>query len=1744
MGTLNVIALISGGKDSFFSILHCLANGHSVIALANLHPPLPSENGTDAEEQPTDDLNSFMYQTVGHTVIRLYGGALGIPLYRQPIVGTTLNAGKNYRPPGDDQPSVSSWPVDETESLVPLLQRILLDYPAANAISTGAILSDYQRTRVESVAVRLGLVPLSYLWQYPHLGCGLETSLLDDMRAVGQDARIIKVASGGLDPSFLWENVAEQRTTRRLLRAMERFGGLGGGAVLGEGGEYETLVVDGPPPLWKKRIDIGGQDRVIVHGGGGSAYLKFTGASLVAKECISPTLSPAEGSQRLGAFGNLHIPKLLGADFDKAIRSIDIGGEVDAGLNSIQPRETVCGGDLVVGDTWVVRRGEAALFISNMVADKRERGSVETEIADVVKRLRTLLESEDKTPDDIAHATILLRSMASFPCVNKAYSTLFARPNPPARATVACGEFLRGGIHVLLSAVVDLGQREFREGLHVQSRSYWAPANIGPYSQAIACPLQLNQDGVCRADSASDSLIYVAGQIPLEPATMEPPNLVGHELGDLFSFRFQVALALQHLWRIGESMCAKWWTGGVAFIARHPDIRRRAVIAGRVWEERNSARWGVCDAGSGGQEEEAIVDIWDRKYGGANAILGNGMTRSLLPNFELIDATGSLVPTSPFFAVEVDELPRGSHIEWSALGVSGPGRIRISDEIEIGSNCCILFKQCLFINGNTAMSYGTIRDGLPNDRFRSALEQMVLLDAKSHPQTVGSEKILQITLYTAKDPGWEAAWDSSSPPLCDLPAVTVMPCRSVWGKDGTRVGAGVVVRSETSSVKAAEDLSGLNAEFMAPQWLDSADAQSGVQGDISPGPSLRQLSRSPHPYRRRKIEPSRWQERPDFSGDHSDFAVLTPSPYPSDRGSGDEAKRNHTGRRHQRDFRSLSDSGTEADDESYTFLRGLPAPPVKLRKGLRDTRGEGIERSLTPPHLRGDETRDLTDYKEWPGADRYDPASKEANKAVERAQRIQRTEFIRRGVEFGLIACVGGLLLCREDVMRILKNWHRAELLCHFAAVVLILLLYPLRILLSQRNHPPPSAPPLKGYIRIPSTFDPAPVLYPILLPAYVALALLADDQRFLTPNLALSLASLPCQFFPGFRGTPGYNTLHWFTTVIPQIASEFIALPLERYTFVPYFPRMPSPCGLEREVLVCLYPLHQALLPVLRYLTTTSLLEAELQLLSTSLINLFIHAVSAQAVILKSLLWGGGITVFVLCAPVLRWGVALARVPKWKFRRAIQVARARSTLLDLLATVRRGRKQNVEDDGDGDSDVRGQFRFRGGRSRHDLRLQTCNVNGSRVVSDEAKESRSATEETKTLGFPDLDLGGVDQPFLPQRRHTLSSLSPPPSLPKRLKLASRDRRKRRTYSTIQSLLSLTYAQAKTRKWLYAGYVYLVIVLTVLVGIRSYIGEAALNGNEPVGWAIGYLFGNVQRLRLLLVEWNLDRWICLPPWETYESNRQPAYQMEYLRRRVLGEANTRLLISGYWLGVLAIGMLAVLRLRDVVEVDTRRKVFHGMMVAMMLPATYIDPVFTSLALGLILAIFLLLDLIRVSQLPPLSKPLAQFLTPYVDGRDLRGPVVVSHIFLLIGCAIPLWLSLAGIKRSGLGCWKGWDVGRREVGMVSGVVCVGMGDAAASLVGRRFGRSKWVWGGGKSIEGSVAFAVAVSVGLAFAKYWLVLGGWAGGSEDGLLMSIGKIGVAACGASLTEAVLTGGNDNVIVPIILWLFTKGLRI
>lgn len=870
---------------------------------------------------------------------------------------------------------------------------------------------------------------------------------------------------------------------------------------------------------------------------------------------------------------------------------------------------------------------------------------------------------------------------------------------------------------------------------------------------------------------------------------------------------------------------------------------------------------------------------------------------------------------------------------------------------------------------------------------------------------------------------------------------------------------------------------------------------------------LRQFTRSPHPYHRSRQPLSR---SPSEQGDS-----LQPPSY-------------------SKSSRTPSDSGTEADDESTGILRGLPAPPLRPRKGLRIGASGNVDGDAWLPRL-----------KPWPSFVRQvsrgsrrssEEAAEEEAIETERLRQKRRVEVLRRLMETALLLSVGVVVLLQRDARSLAWAWKK-ELITHAILLVGLYGFYPilLRISIRQRWRSWASKRP---FFSIPTSFDPAPLLYPIFIPIFVSLSLTNhNDPALIMPNIILSLASLPAPVIPLHGWINGVSIPHWVVAMIPVLISE-------HFTLDHHVPKPLILRGHEAESLLLLFPLHQALIPTLDFLLTTSILPAELQLLTTALINLFLFASSPQAEILKALLWLGGMCVFISCRHILHWEVTLARIPSWKFRRSPGKSQSPRKLLNLMdhrlcqKLSGTGFSDEPSSDSDGPGSVRRPRKAKTMQEVYESTPQAPSSAIGNVSAEEVFERHSRTGRA--------------------RRHTISTFEDAVQ-EERVRTTPGGRRKKLMGPGLTSFLTLTAAQAQVRKWLYAGYVYIISAIIILGPIRKYIAERALGGQDPFGWAIGYLFGNITTVRFWVLMTNLEYWIQLPPRPeaVLEADSCWLGWVEHLRQTTFGPANTRLLLMAYCLAVIVTGLAVVFQLSIVAEVDTRRKVFHGMMVLMFLPTVFVDPAFCALALALVLSIFLLLDLFRASQLPPISRPLTNFLAPYVDGRDHRGPVIVSHIFLLIGCSIPLWLSLADVARVGEGAWAGWEVSARDVSMVSGVICVGMGDAAASLVGRRYGRLKWFWGGGKSLEGSVAFVIAVSVGLVMVRAWLIGGGWPMADTESALLPTStsqfcaewawiccKAVLAAGGTSATEAILTGCNDNVVVPVVLWLLVRGLGV
>lgn len=221
---MKVVALLSGGKDSLYNLYLATREGHEVVAIANLKPP----------EGSSDELDSYMYQTVGHQAIEYIAESLEKPLFRANITGDSLNKNLHYEN-GDKG--------DEVEQLYDLLHDIRHKHNIEfDAISVGAIASSYQKHRCENICQRLNLTMLAYLWN------GDQDELLQSMIDSKFEAILVKVACLGLTEEHVGKTIAQMQPHLRELNKKYETN------ICGEGGEYETLVLN--CPLFKKRIII------------------------------------------------------------------------------------------------------------------------------------------------------------------------------------------------------------------------------------------------------------------------------------------------------------------------------------------------------------------------------------------------------------------------------------------------------------------------------------------------------------------------------------------------------------------------------------------------------------------------------------------------------------------------------------------------------------------------------------------------------------------------------------------------------------------------------------------------------------------------------------------------------------------------------------------------------------------------------------------------------------------------------------------------------------------------------------------------------------------------------------------------------------------------------------------------------------------------------------------------------------------------------------------------------------------------------------------------------------------------------------------------------------------------------------------------------------------------------------------------------------------------------------------------
>ncbi|XP_011497114.1 PREDICTED: diphthine--ammonia ligase [Ceratosolen solmsi marchali] len=537
---MKVVALISGGKDSCFNIMQCIAAGHEIVALANLYPV------------GKDELDSYMFQTVGHQGVEFIGEAMGLPLYREPTFGKSKMKEKHYLPTVDD----------EVEDLFRLLKTVK-DREDIQAVASGAILSDYQRIRVENVCSRLELVSLSYLWRRD------QEQLLNEMIECSVNAVLIKVASLGLEPRHLGKSISEMQP--HLAKMKEKYGL----NICGEGGEYETFTLD--CPLYIKSIVIDEYES-IVHSNDEVApagYLNFKKIHLQNKNSGEEKLTLQERLKNVAVKASFdYISEIVEPDFQdecnlsddenddlaKDNRDLIISNSGKCNLASMM--KITCKEEEYFNTPSINKNQTGWHWFGNIIGKNVEP---KLAMAEALDGLIDLVKKEDLEISDIVAVTIFLKDLSSYADINEVYVSRLVKVNPPVRV---CTE-IPINCHVVLDALAykkvekDDRKKHKKHTMHVQSISHWAPANIGPYSHAIRI----------------GDIISVAGQIPLVPGNM---NILDS------SIKRQCRLTLRHINRIVKAMDSntelRHIVQGICFLT-HPSF---ISSARKEWEKRTN----------------------------------------------------------------------------------------------------------------------------------------------------------------------------------------------------------------------------------------------------------------------------------------------------------------------------------------------------------------------------------------------------------------------------------------------------------------------------------------------------------------------------------------------------------------------------------------------------------------------------------------------------------------------------------------------------------------------------------------------------------------------------------------------------------------------------------------------------------------------------------------------------------------------------------------------------------------------------------------------------------------------------------------------------------------------------------------------------------------------------------------------------------------------------------------------------
>ncbi len=196
--------LYSGGKDSTLA-LHRASEYHEIVCLITLSPKRE---------------DSYMFHYPNTEFVELQAEAMQLPLIFKETSGEKEKELKEL-----EEAIAEAKDIYEIEGVV-----------------TGAVRSVYQVTRIQKICKKLDL------WCFNPLWLNDEEMLLKEVFERGFNVIITMVAAYPLTKDFLGKNL--RKVYKDLISLKKKFGL----SLVGEGGEFETFVLDAP--LFKKRVEI------------------------------------------------------------------------------------------------------------------------------------------------------------------------------------------------------------------------------------------------------------------------------------------------------------------------------------------------------------------------------------------------------------------------------------------------------------------------------------------------------------------------------------------------------------------------------------------------------------------------------------------------------------------------------------------------------------------------------------------------------------------------------------------------------------------------------------------------------------------------------------------------------------------------------------------------------------------------------------------------------------------------------------------------------------------------------------------------------------------------------------------------------------------------------------------------------------------------------------------------------------------------------------------------------------------------------------------------------------------------------------------------------------------------------------------------------------------------------------------------------------------------------------------------